>query len=234
MAFKLSLFFICYFISFSQTTIQADRDLFVPMQRSWDLLINSNSFHTAKVGNSFGFELSTSQQEVMFDNASYTLGDHRLSSFRMRSLRSSITLPIYLQIGVNLTLPTYTIYNFDTSLSGYFITYQFDHLFFDWLPDMALQFDQNNFELGAFFSSSSKSANIHISKDISKFTLYAGMIYSSNESTLKLSSEELNDSRIESYARFGISFNFLLFSLYGESTLVDGFKQYSAGLSLSF
>jgi len=234
MVFKFFVFFISLSFGISQSSIAADKSLFRPMQRSWDILMNSSIFHDADVGNKFGFELTVSQQEILFNDASYTLGEHRISSFRMRSLRTSINLPIYLQIGVNLTLPTYTVYNFDTSLNGYFVKFQFNQWLFEWFPKMAIQFDRNSVTLGDFFESSSSSMNFHLSAKLSKFNLYAGYIYSSNKSTFKLDSGELSDTRVEVYPRVGLNFNFLLFSLYGETTFVDGFKHFSAGLSLRF
>ena len=96
---KRVIYLLFSFLVIQSQSVSSSSDLFIPLQRSLDIVLSSNSFHTAKVEDSFGFDIGVSHQFVKFPDfgKNLYLDDKKIDVLNMRTVRAGIDLPIYLQ-----------------------------------------------------------------------------------------------------------------------------------------
>lgn len=226
----------CFFLSlsaFSQETVVMDNALRAPMQKSWMLLQSAGQFHSAKIEDELSFEIKASEQNVSFDG-SYLLGVKNVSDFRMRTMHAAIDIPIHLQVGFSVTLPTYTLYNFDTEFTGYFVKFQVDQWLFDFLPNMAFHVSQSELSIGKFFDNSITSSSFVVSESFWFLEGFASYTMNQASSTWLTENGDFSADRTEVFPTIGLSASSTFFTLTAESIFLDGITHYGLSFSLKF
>jgi hypothetical protein len=213
-------------------------EIYQPLQRAFDIILSSNSFHSAKVEKSFGFDIGVAHHYVQLPNelSNFEFDGKVIDAVNMRTLRATMDLPIYVQVGMNIALPSYKIREYDTNLIGYSAKLQIDPFLTDYMPYTALQYNSNKIELGNFFTSRTDSYQLQFSSKILLFHLYAGMMLNFNDTQLIYNSDrkEINDSRKEFYYRAGLNVELLFINIYGEMSINQemDYKNISVGVSI--
>ena len=146
-----------------------------------------------------------------------------------------IFLFIY-NFGIHITLPSFKFQNYDTNLLGYFAKFQIDQIFSDKLPNIALQFNSSQIEIGSFLTSQTDSYQLQFSSKVLFIDIFAGMLLNKNVTEFKF--EEMNDpmkdNRQEFYYRAGLNLELFFLNVYGEISINEemDYKNISVGLSL--
>lgn len=220
-------------------SLSSTSKLFVPLQRSFDILLSSNSFNSAKIEDSFGFDLGISHQIVQFPKFDDFLhiDNKKVDVINLRTIRASVDLPIYIQVGMHINLPSFQMRDFDTNLLGYFAKIQIDQFISDYLPNTSLQFNSSHISLGTFFSSKTDSYQLQFSSKVLFLNFYAGMMMNYNETEFNFQETEkalFNDTRREFYYRAGITAELFFLNIYAESTINQemDYKNLTVGISI--
>jgi hypothetical protein len=221
------------FVILGQEIPTIDKAIHRDMDKSWMLLQSSGVFHSADIADGLGFEIKASEQRVSFES-SFNFDGTQVNDFTMRTLSAAIEIPIDLQVGLTLTLPTYTLYDYKTELTGYFLKFQFNDLIWDMLPEMALFASYRDLKLGTFYTHTNATSSLILSEKFSFFEPFIAYTAAHVRSTLKTDDYSLDGMRLETFPTAGVSLNSTFITLTAESIFFESYTHVSFSAALKF
>ncbi|MCB0278552.1 MAG: hypothetical protein KDD94_03570 [Calditrichaeota bacterium] len=228
---KILIFFVCLIYLINGQTTTLDTRIYRTLQKSMDIVLTANSYHSAEISDRFRFSIlgNFTQIDIKGNLANIDFGNGKLKRIEYKTLHAFVDLPVHIQAGFHFNYPSATINGLKTNYLGYSLKVQLNQWLWSDFVSLSAQVNTHKIEIDDQLISTTNSANLHISKNFWNFEPYLGISYNQNKTEIG----SYSNLQTEVLYKAGLSYQLYFFYLYGE-TLFHIHDNFSVGLSFKF